>query len=51
LGEAVISEGMACLYEEQHDGRTPIYGNGSLKDKQIAKANKLINSKIYDHSD
>jgi uncharacterized protein YjaZ len=51
LGEVMISEGMACLYEEQHGRGTPIYAKVSLKDDQIAKAKKLINSKSYSHND
>lgn len=51
LGEAMISEGMACLYEEQHSGKAPIYAKIRLKDSQIAEAKKIINSKNYIHSD
>jgi uncharacterized protein YjaZ len=51
LGEAMISEGLACLYEEQHSGNAPIYAKVSLNDDQIAKAKKQINSKNYNHSD
>jgi uncharacterized protein YjaZ len=49
LGETMISEGMACLYEEQHSGKAPIYAKVSLKDDQIVKAKNLINSKNYSH--
>jgi uncharacterized protein YjaZ len=51
LGETMISEGMACLYEEQHSSRAPIYAKISLKKKQISEAKKLINSKNYNHND
>ncbi|MEI6183812.1 MAG: DUF2268 domain-containing putative Zn-dependent protease [Polynucleobacter sp.] len=51
LGEAMVSEGMACLYEEQHSGKAPIYAKVKLQDDQIAKATKIINSKNYSHSD
>lgn len=51
LGEAMISEGMACLYEEQHSGSVPIYAKVNLNDDQIAKAKKLIDSKDYSHSE
>jgi len=51
LGEAMISEGIACLYEEQHSGKTPLYAKVRLKGSQIAEAKKIINSKNYNHSD
>lgn len=51
LGEAIISEGLACLYEEQHSGKVPIYAKVSLKGDQLTRARKLINSKSYDHSE
>jgi len=50
LGEAMISEGLACLYEEQKTGNVPIYAQVSLDDKQIELANKIANSKTYSHS-
>lgn len=51
LGEAMISEGLACLYEEQHSGNAPIYAKVSLNDNQIAKASKILHSKNYNHSE
>ena len=51
LGEAMISEGLACLYEEEHSSKAPIYAKVALNVDQIAKANKLIDSKGYTHSD
>ncbi len=50
LGEAMITEGLACLYEEQHSGNVPIFAKVTLKDNQITRAKKLLNSKGYDHS-
>lgn len=50
LGEAMITEGLACLYEEQHSGDAPIYAKVKLNDDQIVKAKKIINSKDYVHS-
>jgi len=46
----MISEGLACLYEEQKTGNVPIYAQVSLDDKQIELANKIANSKTYNHS-
>lgn len=51
LGEAMISEGLACLYEEQKTGNVPIYANVDLNDEQIQLANKTANAKKYNHSD
>ncbi len=51
LGEAMISEGMACLYEEEHCGKAPIYAKISLEADQLTKAKKLINSKTYNHGE
>ena len=51
LGEAMITEGLACLYGEQHSGIAPIYAKISLDDDQITKAKKMINSKSYVHSE
>lgn len=50
LGEAMISEGMACLYELQYSGKAPIYAKVRLKESQITKARIIINSKSYNHS-
>ena len=50
LGEAMVTEGLACLYEEQHSGKVPIFAKVSLKVDQTTKAKKLLNSKTYDHS-
>ena len=37
LGEAMISEGLACLYEEEHSSKAPIYAKVALNVDQIAK--------------
>jgi uncharacterized protein YjaZ len=50
LGEAMISEGLASLYEEEYSGETPMYAKVQLSEDQIAKANKIIHSKNYDHT-
>lgn len=49
LGEAMVSEGMASLYEEEFIGSPPIYASVKLQDKDIDHAIKLINDKNYDH--
>ena len=51
LGEAMISEGLACLYEEQKSGSVPIYAKVKLDNKQIELARKTLNSKKYNHSE
>ncbi len=51
LGEAMISEGIACLYEEEHSGKAPIYAKVGLKADQLVKAKKLIKTKTYNHSE
>lgn len=51
LGEAIISEGLACLYEEMHRGRAPIYANVDISDEHIAQAKSVINDNSYDHNE
>ncbi len=51
LGEAMVSEGLACLYEEQHSGETPIYAKVNIKDEHIQQAKELLDSNKYDHSE
>ena len=50
LGEAMISEGLACLYEEQVTGNVPIYARVAVSDKQIALAEAKLEDNHYDHS-
>ncbi len=50
-GEAIISEGLACLYEEEHLGKAPICTNIILEDKQIQKALRLFDETGYDQSE
>ena len=50
LGEAMITEGLACLYEEQKTGKIPIYAKAELSDVQVDLAKKTINSTEYNHS-
>lgn len=49
LGEAMVTEGLACLYEEEHSGQTPLYASVDLKNDQIEEAKKALRSKDYDH--
>ena len=51
LGEAMISEGLATLFEEESSGKTPIYAQVKIKQEEIEKANKSLNNKEYNHSD
>lgn len=51
LGEAMISEGMACLYEEEYSGKPPIYATVDISTKEREHAKKLINDSSYDHSE
>lgn len=51
LGEAMISEGMACLYEEQYRGKPPVYATATLLDDQVAAARRELKSKDYNHSE
>ncbi len=50
LGEAMISEGLACLYEEEHSGKPPIYATVQLSNEEVEEAMKKLDSKDYDHS-
>lgn len=51
LGEAMITEGLACLYEEQHSNSPPIYATVELLEGQIAAAESQLHSKQYNHSE
>jgi uncharacterized protein YjaZ len=51
LGQAMISEGLACLYEQQHSNDAPIYTKVMLNNEQVMRAKKLLNSSQYDHSE
>ena len=51
LGEVMISEGMACLYEEQHTGQAPMYTSVVLKDEQVARARRVIHDEDYSHAE
>lgn len=51
LGEAMISEGLACLYEEEHGGHAPIYAKVEISQEEIELADKELNSTKYNHAD
>lgn len=51
LGEAMITEGLACLYEEMHKGSTPMYAEVDITEEQIARSRSVLNSDQYDHSE
>lgn len=51
LGEAIISEGLATLFEEEYSGKIPLYGQVKIKPNEIALAEKSLADKNYAHSD
>lgn len=51
LGEAMITEGLACLYEQEHSGHPPIYATTELHNKEINKAREMFDDKTYNHAE
>lgn len=51
LGEAMVSEGLATLFEEEISGKPPIYSQVKITDLEIEKAKRYINKKTYDHAE
>jgi len=51
LGEAMISEGLATLFEEEHSGTPPIYAQVPIKQDEIDKARNSLLDKNYNHSE
>jgi uncharacterized protein YjaZ len=49
LGEALVSEGLACLLEEEYLGEVPIYSKDKLGGAVVARAKKELDAKQYDH--
>lgn len=50
LGDNLISEGMACLYEEEQMRKSPpIYVQVEISDEVIDKAKLELNNKDYNH--
>ena len=50
LGASMVSEGLACLYEEMHKGTAPIYATADISDEHVAEAKLVMNDGSYDHS-
>ena len=51
LGEAMISEGLASLFEEEYSGEAPIYTRIKIKPSEIKAADMLLSTKAYDHAE
>jgi uncharacterized protein YjaZ len=51
FGEAMVTEGMACLYEEEHGDKPPIYATVELPDKQVELAKNELGSANYNHAE
>ncbi len=51
LGEAIISEGLATLFEEEYSGKTPIYGQVKIRQAEIKKAKQNFDKNKYSHSE
>lgn len=49
LKEALLTEGLATLFEEECSGETPIYATVKITKDQILKASKELNNKKYNH--
>lgn len=49
LGEAIISEGLATLFEEEISGKPPIYSQVKITSDEIEKAKRIFNKKTYNH--
>lgn len=50
LGEAMITEGLACLYEEEHSNKPPMYATIQLPNGQVEEAMEKLDANNYDHS-
>lgn len=44
LGEAMVSEGLACMYESVYRGTVPIYARTAIPQSQIDQAKKLLDT-------
>ena len=51
LGEAMITEGLATLFEEELSGKPPIYAQVKIEQAEIEKARKNLDNKKYNHSE
>ncbi|MEK7602964.1 MAG: DUF2268 domain-containing putative Zn-dependent protease [Patescibacteria group bacterium] len=50
LGEAIVSEGLACLLEEEICGETPIYSKVKISKKNVTQVQAEMNKEQYDRS-
>lgn len=50
LGELIVSEGLACLFEEELTGQAPIYVQGDVSDSNIEVVKSELNNSKYDQS-
>lgn len=51
LGEAMVSEGLATLFEEEISGEPPIYSQVKITGDEIKKAQGYLNKKTYNHAE
>ncbi len=51
LGEVMITEGLATLFEEEHSGTLPIYAQVPIKQDEIDKARNILNDEKYNHNE
>ena len=51
LGEQMVFEGLACLYEEERVGRTPIYASVSISGENRKKALDNLNDQAFDYDE
>lgn len=51
LGEVMISEGLACLYEEEHSGHAPIYARVGISQEEKDSADTELSNTNYNHAE
>jgi uncharacterized protein YjaZ len=51
LGETIVYEGLATLYEEEHGGNKPVYAKAKIKKSEIDKAVKNFKNEKYSQSE
>jgi uncharacterized protein YjaZ len=51
LGEALISEGLACLFEEEIGGVPPIYSQVQISAQDIDRARQSFHKKTFNHAE
>lgn len=50
LGEVIVSEGLACLFEEEISGKIPVYSTVKISRDTIAQMIPLLNKSDFDRS-